>query len=79
MVGRTMSRALVWVWRLEFLGVGKGFYGAPGAIRTPDLLVRSQLLYPTELRAHIAMLQLAKNTGNCWLEQPFEGYGSGPV
>jgi hypothetical protein len=27
------------------------FYGAPGAIRTPDPLVRSQILYPTELRA----------------------------
>ena len=27
--------------------------GAPGGIRTPDLLMRSQTLYPTELRAHI--------------------------
>ena len=27
------------------------FTGAPGAIRTPDPLVRSQVLYPTELRA----------------------------
>jgi hypothetical protein len=27
-------------------------YGAPGAIRTPDRLVRSQVLYPAELRAH---------------------------
>jgi hypothetical protein len=26
--------------------------GAPGEIRTPDLLVRSQTLYPAELRAH---------------------------
>ena len=26
--------------------------GAPGESRTPDLLVRSQSLYPTELRAH---------------------------
>src|ERR1019366_5155685 len=26
--------------------------GAPGEIRTPDLLIRSQPLYPTELRAH---------------------------
>ena len=25
--------------------------GAPGGIRTPDHLVRSQVLYPTELRA----------------------------
>ncbi len=27
------------------------WYGAPGEIRTPDHLVRSQVLYPTELRA----------------------------
>ncbi len=28
-----------------------GFFdGAPGAIRTPDLLIRSQMLYPAELR-----------------------------
>ena len=26
--------------------------GAPGAIRTRDLLIRNQLLYPTELRGH---------------------------
>ncbi len=32
---------------------GPGLYlgGAPGEIRTPDLLVRSQTLYPAELRA----------------------------
>jgi hypothetical protein len=29
-------------------------YGAPGRIRTSDPLVRSQMLYPTELRAHVA-------------------------
>ena len=28
------------------------FLGAPGEIRTPDLLIRSQALYPAELRAH---------------------------
>ena len=27
--------------------------GAPGEIRTPDPLVRSQVLYPAELRAHV--------------------------
>ncbi len=27
-------------------------YGAPGGIRTPNLLIRSQVLYPVELRAH---------------------------
>ena len=28
-------------------------YGVPGGIRTLDLLIRSQTLYPAELRAHI--------------------------
>ena len=27
-------------------------FGVPGGIRTPDLLVRSQSLYPAELQAH---------------------------
>jgi hypothetical protein len=31
----------------------KGKNGAPGEIRTPGLLVRSQTLYPAELRAHL--------------------------
>jgi hypothetical protein len=30
-----------------------GLNGAPGEIRTPDLLIRSQSLYPAELRAHL--------------------------
>lgn len=29
----------------------KGFFGLPGGTRTPDLLLRRQLLYPVELRA----------------------------
>jgi hypothetical protein len=29
------------------------FAGAPGEIRTPDLMVRSHALYPTELRARM--------------------------
>jgi hypothetical protein len=33
--------------------VWKYSYGAPGEIRTPDPLVRSQMLYPSELRAHV--------------------------
>jgi hypothetical protein len=46
------------------------FYGAPGRSRTSDLLVRSQLLYPAELRAHIAGgMQLVKNNGIRGLEQ----------
>ena len=35
------------------------WYGAPGEIRTPDPLVRSQMLYPAELRA-----QKTVNTDN---------------
>ena len=31
-------------------------YGALEGIRTPDLLVRSQTLYPAELRAHATLL-----------------------
>ena len=34
-------------------------YGAPGRIRTSDRLVRSQVLYPTELRAHIPISLLS--------------------
>ncbi len=42
----------------RILDTRKGFSctkynGAPGEIRTPDLLVRSQALYPTELRARV--------------------------
>jgi hypothetical protein len=31
-------------------------HGAPGEIRTPGLLIRSQSLYPAELRAHTVSL-----------------------
>jgi hypothetical protein len=30
----------------------EGLRGTPGKIRTCDLLIRSQTLYPAELRAH---------------------------
>ena len=36
-------------------------FGAPGEIRTPDQLVRSQLLYPAELRAHSVVQYLTRN------------------
>jgi hypothetical protein len=39
--------------QLSYGRVMVGICGAPGEIRTPDPLVRSQVLYPTELRAHI--------------------------
>jgi hypothetical protein len=38
------------------------FYGAPEKIRTPNLLIRSQMLYPIELRAHA--LRDTKHTQN---------------
>ncbi len=34
----------------------QGVNGAPEEIRTPDRLVRSQVLYPTELRARFFVL-----------------------
>ena len=37
--------------------------GAPGGTRTPDLLVRSQTLYPTELRARSNKLRDFNNLG----------------
>ena len=36
--------------------LAKTFSGAPEGTRTPDLLVRSQSLYPAELRAHMLLL-----------------------
>jgi hypothetical protein len=44
------------------LATGAEESGAPGEIRTPDPLVRSQMLYPAELRARAAIL--SKFTGN---------------
>ena len=32
--------------------VTQAYYGALGRIRTPDPLIRSQVLYPTELPIH---------------------------
>ena len=42
----------------------KGSNGAPGEIRTPDPLVRSQILYPAELRAHIDIPIVSKFGAN---------------
>jgi hypothetical protein len=38
-------------------------FGAPGEIRTPGLLVRSQTLYPAELRAHRCEKILSRQVG----------------
>jgi hypothetical protein len=34
--------------------------GAPGGTRTPDFLVRSQVLYPAELRARMQFAYIAE-------------------
>ena len=41
---------------------GIGFFGTLEGTRTPDLLVRSQSLYPTELPAHTTLNALAYNS-----------------
>ena len=43
--------------------------GAPGAIRTPDPLVRSQVLYPTELRARCKRARILLK--KAWIAKPF--------
>ena len=46
--------------------VGAAYYGGLGRIRTPDPLIRSQVLYPTELPIHcegdLAVLTLGCKT-----------------
>ena len=44
------------------------YFGAPGRIRTSDRLVRSQVLYPTELRAR-GQLQVTKYDPGIQLRQ----------
>src|SRR5437899_11928487 len=48
--GKKMAAASGRRRRVKLCG-DKELSGAPGVTRTPDLLVRSQTLYPTELRA----------------------------
>ena len=44
--------------------------GTPGVIRTPDPLLRRQVLYPTELRAHDWFLTLTFQTGKAQNRTP---------
>ena len=41
-------------------------YGALKRSRTPNLLIRSQMLYPVELWAHLLSLIINKNGGFSW-------------
>ena len=54
--------------------------GTPEGIRTPDLLLRRQLLYPTELLAHIvpapADARSGAGDGNRTHATSLEGWGS---
>ena len=51
----TLESPLIFPHSLEIVIIGSAVSdwkdGAPGEIRTPDPLVRSQMLYPAELRA----------------------------
>ena len=47
------------------------FSGTPEGTRTPDLLVRSQSLYPTELPAHTAHVVPAYNSTTVYKMQAF--------
>ena len=47
-------------------------YGALEGIRTPDLLVRSQTLYPAELRAHF--LRKNKMVAPAGIEPATQGF-----
>ena len=40
--------------------------GTPGGTRTPDLLLRRQLLYPTELLAHMERVMGIEPTPTAW-------------
>ena len=53
-----------------------GGSGAPGGIRTPDLLVRSQTLYPTELRAHVGQFTMCVSREKTADDRPAVGHRS---
>ena len=44
------------LYQLSYLATLKTDIGVPGGIRTPDLLVRSQSLYPAELQVHAQVI-----------------------
>src|SRR5690554_619286 len=48
-------------------------FGAPGRIRTSDRLVRSQVLYPAELRARCKARHYGNGAGACQVLPPTAG------
>ena len=56
--------------------MGICFFGTPKGTRTPDLLIRSQSLYPTELSAHVRCSTALKynNTGSTKCQVLFSKY-----
>ena len=53
LVNSNSTRGVISTDDRDFSSASACLIGAPGEIRTPGLLVRSQALYPTELRARI--------------------------
>ena len=50
------------------------FFGTPEGTRTPDLLIRSQSLYPTELPAHTFAERLDIVAQGGWFVKFFFGF-----
>ena len=62
-VGTTLGTVRIWKFRSHLQKSRKRLqenYGAPGEIRTPDLLLRRQPLYPAELRARTCVLKIIR-------------------
>ena len=55
--------------KTSFVRTDKRGFGTPEGTRTPDLLVRSQSLYPTELPAHTALNELGYDSIVCRKKQ----------
>ena len=52
-------------------------FGGRGGTRTPDLLVRSQALYPTELHAHVVIVDLILKDNQNIIDEILNGIGIG--
>jgi hypothetical protein len=72
----TTPRATIWcssqLSYTHHICVVRKINGVPGGIRTPDLRIRSPLLYPAELQGH----KNGAGEGNRTLATSLEGWGS---